>query len=159
MSRAPELLNDLQQALAWLRARVTGQLQTDSRQVQPGDGFIAWPGGVTDGRQHVASAIERGAVACLVEQEGIQAFELDGPVASYQGLKAATAEMTPVVRPAFQVTASAGSHGHQRQDNDSMVAGPCFGTVSKRGAPWVRHGRDAGHRCAPRSGGDRNHHP
>ena len=40
MSRAPELLNDLQQALAWLRARVTGQLQTDSRQVQPGDGFI-----------------------------------------------------------------------------------------------------------------------
>lgn len=93
MSRAPELLNDLQQALAWLRARVTGRLQTDSRQVQPGDGFIAWPGGVTDGRQHVASAIERGAVACLVEQEGIQAFELDGPVASYQGLKAATAEM------------------------------------------------------------------
>ena len=53
MSSAPELLNDLQQAHAWLRARVTGQLRTDSRLVQPGDGFIAWPGGVTDGREHV----------------------------------------------------------------------------------------------------------
>ena len=60
MSRAPEFLHDLPQALAWLRARVTGQLRTDSRQVQPGDGFIAWPGGVTDGRAHVASAIARG---------------------------------------------------------------------------------------------------
>ena len=63
MSSAPELLNDLQQAHAWLRARVTGQLRTDSRLVQPGDGFLAWPGGVTDGREHVASALARGAVA------------------------------------------------------------------------------------------------
>lgn len=93
MSSRPEFLNDLPQAIAWLQARVTGQLRTDSRHVQPGDGFIAWPGGVTDGRKHVASAIERGAVACLVEQEGIDAFDLAGPVASYRGLKAATAEI------------------------------------------------------------------
>lgn len=93
MSSAPELLNDLQQALAWLRARVTGQLRTDSRLVAPGDGFIAWPGGVTDGRQHVASALARGAAACLVEQKGIEAFDLQGPVASFSGLKAATAEL------------------------------------------------------------------
>lgn len=93
MSRPPELLNDLQQAVAWLRARVTGQLRTDSRQVQPGDGFIAWPGGVTDGRKHVASALERGAVACLVEQAGVEAFDLQGPVASFAGLKAATADI------------------------------------------------------------------
>ena len=93
MSRAPEFLHDLPQALAWLRARVTGPLRTDSRQVQPGDGFIAWPGGVTDGRQHVASAIARGAVACLVEHDGVEAFSLPGAVASYRGLKAATAEL------------------------------------------------------------------
>ena len=93
MSSAPELLNDLQQAHAWLRARVTGQLRTDSRLVQPGDGFIAWPGGVTDGREHVASALARGAVACLVEHKGMEAFDLQGPVASFLGLKAATAEI------------------------------------------------------------------
>lgn len=93
MSSRPEFLNDLPQAIAWLQAHVTGQLRTDSRHVQPGDGFIAWPGGVTDGRKHVASAIERGAMACLVEQEGIDAFDLAGPVASYRGLKAATAEI------------------------------------------------------------------
>ncbi len=93
MNRAPEFMNDLQQAFAWLRARVTGQLRTDSRLVEPGDGFIAWPGGVTDGRKHVASALDRGAVACLVEHEGLEAFALQGPVASFQGLKAATADI------------------------------------------------------------------
>ena len=91
MSGAVEKLMDQQQAVAWLRARVTGQLRTDSRLVQPGDGFIAWPGGVTDGRQHVASALARGAVACLVEQKGLEAFDLQGSVASFLGLKAATA--------------------------------------------------------------------
>lgn len=93
MSRTPEHLHHLPQTLAWLRARVTGKLRTDSRLVQPGDGFIAWPGGVTDGRQHVASALERGAAACLVEQSGVEAFALEGPVASYAGLKAATADL------------------------------------------------------------------
>jgi UDP-N-acetylmuramyl-tripeptide synthetase len=93
VSSVPEFLKDVQQAVAWLRARVTGQLRTDSRLVQPGDGFIAWPGGMTDGRKHIASALERGAVACLVEREGVEAFGLQGPVASYQGLKAATAEI------------------------------------------------------------------
>ena len=93
MSSAPQILNDLAQALAWLRARVTGQLRTDSRLVEPGDGFIAWPGGVTDGRQHVAAALQRGAVACLVEQKGLEAFDLQGPVASFLGLKAATADL------------------------------------------------------------------
>lgn len=93
MSHTPEVLHDLSQALHWLRSRVTGQLRTDSRLVQPGDGFIAWPGGVTDGRKHVAAALAQGAVACLVEQKGIEAFDLQGPVASFSGLKAATAEI------------------------------------------------------------------
>ena len=91
MSSAPAYFEQLQQAVAWLRARVTGQLRTDSRLVQPGDGFIAWPGGVTDGRSHVAAALERGAVACLVEHQGVEAFALSGPVATFSGLKAATA--------------------------------------------------------------------
>ena len=45
-------------AVQWLRERTgagfaTSTLQTDSRQVAPGDAFIAWPGAATDGRAHV----------------------------------------------------------------------------------------------------------
>ena len=64
------------EAVQWLRARVTGTLHTDSRQIQPGDGFIAWPGAATDGRAHVPDALARGAVACLVEREGVEPFGL-----------------------------------------------------------------------------------
>ena len=115
MSNALQPLNDLPQALAWLQARVTGQLRTDSRLVEPGDGFIAWPGGVTDGRKHVASALERGAVACLVEQKGIEAFDLQGPVASFLDLKAATANIAAAWCDApsrkLQVLAVTGTNG------------------------------------------------
>ncbi|MFM1907196.1 MAG: hypothetical protein RLZZ591_873 [Pseudomonadota bacterium] len=75
-----QALTSLPQALHWLQERVRGELRIDSRQVQPGDGFIAWPGAATDG-----------AVACLVEQEGVAAFDLSGQsVATYPQLKAAT---------------------------------------------------------------------
>jgi UDP-N-acetylmuramyl-tripeptide synthetase len=85
------LLPSVHDAVSWLRERVTGTLQTDSRQVRAGDGFIAWPGAATDGRAHIGDALARGAAACLVEHEGIEAFALDGaPVAALRGLKAAT---------------------------------------------------------------------
>ncbi|MDD2712069.1 MAG: UDP-N-acetylmuramoyl-L-alanyl-D-glutamate--2,6-diaminopimelate ligase [Simplicispira sp.] len=85
------LLGNAAQAVQWLRAHVTGTLQTDSRLVQPGDGFIAWPGTATDGRAHVADALARGALACLVEQEGVAPFGFSGPhIAALPGLKAAT---------------------------------------------------------------------
>lgn len=58
------------QAAQWLREHVTGQLRTDSRQVQPGDGFIAWPGAATDGRHYIARAFEQGASVCLMQREG-----------------------------------------------------------------------------------------
>lgn len=86
-----QLLHSPQDAVQWLRSRVTGTLQTDSRLVAPGDGFIAWPGAATDGRAHVADALVRGAAACLVEHAGVEVFALDGEhIASLQGLKAAT---------------------------------------------------------------------
>ncbi len=92
MSAAPFIVHSAAEAVAWLRARVTsGTLQTDSRRVAPGDAFIAWPGGVTDGRAYVAQAVERGAVACLVELAGAEQFALqDMPVAAMPSLKAAT---------------------------------------------------------------------
>ena len=86
------LLASPQEAARWLRARVTGRLHTDSRQVREGDGFIAWPGAATDGRRFVAGALAQGASACLVEQQGVEAFGFDEPsVAVYPQLKAATA--------------------------------------------------------------------
>ena len=91
MTAALPLLASVHDAAAWLRERVTGALQTDSRLIRPGDGFIAWPGAATDGRAHIADALARGAVACLVEHEGAEAFPLAGlPVAALHGLKAAT---------------------------------------------------------------------
>jgi UDP-N-acetylmuramyl-tripeptide synthetase len=80
-----------QEAAQWLRSRVTGTLQTDSRLVQPGDGFIAWPGASTDARRFVDSALAGGASACLVEREGVDAwaFTHEG-VAAYPALKAAS---------------------------------------------------------------------
>ena len=78
-------------AAAWLRAHVTGKLCTDSRQVRPGDGFLAWPGAAVDARAHVAAALAAGAAACLVEHAGVAAFDwADTRVASYLHLKAAS---------------------------------------------------------------------
>ena len=64
-----------QQAAQWLRQHVTGELRTDSRRVQPGDGFIAWPGAATDGRQYMARAFEQGASVCLMQREGSEPWQ------------------------------------------------------------------------------------
>ncbi len=75
-------MNTLQhpQAVAeWLRERVTGGLQCDSRRVGPGDGFVAWPGAATDGRRYVASALAAGAAAALVEREGVESYGFADP--------------------------------------------------------------------------------
>lgn len=78
-------------AARWLQEWVTGTLRTDSRQVQPGDGFIAWPGYATDGRRFVQAALDAGATTCLVEREGAEAYGFkDARVASLPELKAAT---------------------------------------------------------------------
>ncbi|RZI88523.1 MAG: UDP-N-acetylmuramoyl-L-alanyl-D-glutamate--2,6-diaminopimelate ligase, partial [Variovorax sp.] len=75
----------------WLRSTVGGHLHADSRTVEPGDAFIAWPGAATDGRKHVEAALAHGASVCLVEADGVEAFGFDGDrVAAFAGLKAAT---------------------------------------------------------------------
>ncbi len=90
-----ERLHNPGEAARWMAQRVGvagGQLHCDSRRIEAGDGFIAWPGAATDGRHHVQDALAHGALACLVEAEGVDAFGFDAglPVASYPGLKAAT---------------------------------------------------------------------
>jgi len=84
-------LHTTSQAAQWLRQHVTGTLSSDSRMLEAGDGFIAWPGAAVDARQFVSSALQQGAAACLVERDGAEAFQLAGDrVACYRGLKADT---------------------------------------------------------------------
>ena len=85
-------LHNPQQAAQWLKQRVRGTLQTDSRKLAPGDAFIAWPGATTDARTKVRDALDHGAAACLVEEQGVEAFGFDDPrVASMTKLQAASA--------------------------------------------------------------------
>lgn len=68
-----------------------GTLCTDSRAVQAGDAFIAWPGASTDGRRYVQAALAAGAATVLVEKSGIEAFGFDDArIATLPALKAAT---------------------------------------------------------------------
>jgi UDP-N-acetylmuramyl-tripeptide synthetase len=85
-------LHNPTEAVNWLKTRVTGELRIDSRDIQPGDGFIAWPGAAVDGRQFVQAALQNGAAACLVEDSGLNLKEIkdatdQDKVASYTGLK------------------------------------------------------------------------
>lgn len=86
-------LHSPEEAARWLKDRVTGGLDVDSRRLAPGDGFIAWPGAATDGRLFVTAALQGGAPACLVEAQGAEAWDWaeDPRVAVYAGLKQATA--------------------------------------------------------------------
>jgi MurE/MurF fusion protein len=76
-------------AATWLAQRCTGALRSDSRLVQAGDAFLAWPGAQRDARHFVGQALAAGAGAALVETEGAQNFDFDASrVASLRGLKA-----------------------------------------------------------------------
>ncbi|MBK9362824.1 MAG: UDP-N-acetylmuramoyl-L-alanyl-D-glutamate--2,6-diaminopimelate ligase [Rubrivivax sp.] len=88
---AATLLASTAEAVRFVVAHGCTALRADSRRVQPGDGFIAWPGLATDGRRFVPQALAAGAAACLVEAAGAQAFAFDDPrIAALPGLKAAT---------------------------------------------------------------------
>jgi UDP-N-acetylmuramoyl-L-alanyl-D-glutamate--2,6-diaminopimelate ligase len=85
------MLHSTTHAAQWLKACVSGTLRSDSRAVQPGDAFIAWPGAAVDGRSFVGAALQAGAAACLVEARGAEAFGLPAArVEPFAGLKAAT---------------------------------------------------------------------
>jgi UDP-N-acetylmuramoyl-L-alanyl-D-glutamate--2,6-diaminopimelate ligase len=111
-----------QEAARWLRERVTGTLHCDSRKVGPGDGFIAWPGAASDGRQFVPGALAQGAAACLVERDGVEAFAFDRPdVAAYAQLKSQTG---PIAAEFF---------GHPTQALDVLAV---TGTNGKTSTAW-----------------------
>jgi len=87
-------LHSPDEAARWLRARVRGTLQTDSRAVRAGDGFLAWPGATHDARRFVGAARAAGAAACLLEADGADTAasalpDGDADLALCAGLKAA----------------------------------------------------------------------
>ena len=59
----------------------------DSRQVRAGDLFVAYPGDLTDGRDYIADAITRGAVAVLWEEGEDFSWNPDWPVPNLSGIK------------------------------------------------------------------------
>ena len=130
-------LHSPHEAAQWLRGQVRGVLHTDSRRVGAGDGFIAWPGGVTDGRQFVASALQQGATACVVEQSGADAFAWgENPaIATYDGLKAASGLIAAA---------------YYEQPSHALDVVAITGTNGKTStAWWLAHAlHNAGKRCA-----------
>lgn len=52
------------------RLNGSADLRIDSRQIEPGDVFLAFPGQRTDGRRYIDQAIKRGASAIVWEPEG-----------------------------------------------------------------------------------------
>jgi len=64
-------------------------MSVDSRRVENGDVFIAWPGAVSDGRHHIDDALFRGAAAVLYESgDGFCLPETGWPVFAVEGLRA-----------------------------------------------------------------------
>ena len=104
-------------AHAWLELRGVRALVSDSRDVAPGDAFVAWPGRASDGRRFVGAALAAGASACLVEADGVDGFELEREprVAALHNLKAAAGDIasrflaTPSER--LDVVAVTGTNG------------------------------------------------
>ena len=83
----------------------------DSREVRPGDLFVALPGERADGHEFAAAAVRAGAAGCLLARpiEGVgaaTAFIVDDTLAALQDLGAAWRTMLPV-----QVTGITGSVG------------------------------------------------
>ena len=113
-------LNNPTEAVNWLKAKVTGELRIDSRDIEPGDGFIAWPGAAVDGRQFVKSALQKGATACLVENSGLSVDEFNtiaeqDNVAGYLNLKNAigfiAAQAYNIPTTALKVVGITGTNG------------------------------------------------
>ena len=103
-------------AARWLKSWVTGTLRTDSRAIQPGDGFIAWPGYANDGRAFVANALAAGAATCLVEEKEVDTFGFeDARIATLKSMKAATGQIAAAFfdepSQAIKVTATTGTNG------------------------------------------------
>lgn len=67
-------------ALMRRQVECAAQLQIDSRQIEPGDIFVACPGITGDGRNYIQQAIAKGAAAILIHYEGFDGLQTNLPV-------------------------------------------------------------------------------
>ena len=140
------------EAARWLRERVTGQLHADSRQVQPGDGFIAWPGAAAGRVRHWKSwrPVEQatmsygyGLSASLFQMaHSYTAFSHDGRVipatllkapegASVEGVRVFSEKNARAVRKMLALAAGPGGTGQRAQTVGYSVGGKS-GTARKQ---------------------------
>lgn len=135
------------ETVAWLHSRVslTAHLKLDSRDIEPGDVFVACPGLSSDGRLYIEKALALGASAVLFEapaNEAVQAVADHAPMLPVTGLRSLLGELadTWYGRPsaALAVVAVTGTNGktssvqwiaHALSRNDK----PC-GTIGTLGA-------------------------
>ena len=108
------------ETVAWLHERVslTAHLKLDSRDIEPGDVFVACPGLSSDGRLYIDKALALGASAVLFEApatDAVQAASAGTPMLAVTGLRALLGELgdTWYGRPsaALAVVAVTGTNG------------------------------------------------
>ena len=73
------------------------RLTADSRRVQQGDVFVAFPGAQADGRDFIAQAVARGAAAVLAEAGGAAADAGVVPVIGVHGLAVLAGEIAHLI--------------------------------------------------------------
>lgn len=73
-----------------------GRLTADSRRVQPGDVFLAFPGLRADGRDFITQAVAKGAAA-VVAEAGSMAGAVDCPFVQVEGLGWLSGELANLV--------------------------------------------------------------
>jgi UDP-N-acetylmuramyl-tripeptide synthetase len=122
-------LNQLADVMAWLQAQGVNALTVDSRAVAAQAGqtahsvaFVAWPGAARDGRAFVAQALKDGAVASLVEADGVEAFAFDSSrIAAVRNLKATLAQI---------------AHAFYGQPSEQLDVVAVTGTNGKTSTSW-----------------------
>ncbi len=108
------------ETVAWLHERVslTAHLKLDSRDIEPGDVFVACPGLSSDGRLYIDKALALGASAVLFDApatDAVQAASAGTPMLAVTGLRSLLGELgdTWYGRPsaALAVVAVTGTNG------------------------------------------------
>ena len=91
MNQAMAILEQLRE-----KGVIATRLTADSRRVQPGDVFLAFPGAHVDGRDFIAQAVANGAAAVIAEQGG-KVGAGDTAIVEVAGLAALCGEIAHLV--------------------------------------------------------------
>ena len=111
----------------WLHAQGVKQLSADSRLIQPGSAFIAWPGYAKDARMYVESALNAGACAVLVEADGLT-----------DSCLSAALQNDPRVKAVSDLKAQAGriAHAFYGHPSEALTVLAVTGTNGKTSVSW-----------------------